>query len=369
MNDDYAAVAMSLYCAHKNKNLYVEGSVTNSALRNLDELIRMWSVLKPDMYSPVSIEAAKIADEVPGRDKPAAIAFSGGVDACFSLAANQTKLYGDASFEIGIGVLMVGFDVQEYETLKYEAACRSATKILEHFGAKLAVISTNFREDFCITRLAYSTGIACVLHTLVNDYSTGLISNANDYLQDLKVNLNDWFVSILNILGTETFPIHGTGGTHNRMERVGFLSQFPVVVNNMRVCWVALDKGTNCGVCSKCVRTRLELIICGKEPDIFNAPMGMEHIELLEFKSSVTFIYMEEIFESFPKEHPYYETVKKVFEREWKKLNSSADALATELQAKEDEANGLKSELSVLMNTKAYKLSAPLRLLKKRRHV
>jgi len=366
MNDDHIAVCLSLYCANKKKDLFVEGTLTGSVLRNLDEFIKIWSIWRPDLYAQIRIEATRITGDTPGREKPTVLAYSGGIDAGFALAVHKSKLFYGSSRDIRLGVLMIGFDIQEYETSTLRLAHEGAKRVLDHFNTSCALLSTNWREDFCPDyKTAYPTGFAGSLHTLVNGYASGMIANSNSSVQDLRMSPHACHLSVHHLLGSHTFFIDTPGSAHTRLERLGVIAEYPVIINNLRVCWEALESGINCGVCHKCVRTRLEMEVYGLNPDIFNSPMKAEHIEQLEFHDYLTLCFLEEIYHALHKKHPLFETIEKVFERERKNLEVTGDGLMSELDQKNGEIRAIKNEIAILKNTKAYRLAAPLRLFKK----
>ncbi len=45
------------------------------------------------------------------------------------------------------------------------------------------------------------------------------------------------------------------GAGYSRTEKVGFVAQHPVATKALKVCWQGKERGRNCGVCEKCVRT------------------------------------------------------------------------------------------------------------------
>lgn len=361
LNDDYIAVALCHYCSNKKLDLFIDGSVTESVLRNLDEHIKIWSVWRPDLYSQVRIEARNAATDSPRRDKPAVMAFSGGLDACFSLAAHQAKWEGDPGRSIMLGILIVGFDIKEKEQSTIRLAYKSAKRILGAFGAGCAMIATNWQTDFCPDwRMGCDVGLACVLHTLADGYSRGIISADDSFLEELRDDPYSCNMTTNHLLGSYTFPVLLTGGTHTRLEKAGFACKYPVFLNNLRVCWQRLESGTNCGVCEKCVRTRLEMMVYGVEPDIFNQPMEERQIEQLDFKSEETFGYFEEIYMNFPKDNRYYNVIQKIY-LEKKDSFNGIKKLTDEIIAKNREIKSIKDELNVLRNLKSYKITKPLR--------
>ena len=98
---------------HKKADLYIDGTVNESVLRNLGEFIQIWSNWGGRTCFRWSAYGRKTLLRIRRTGKkPAVIAFSGGVDASFSLAAHQSKLLGATSREIGLGVLIAGFDLR-----------------------------------------------------------------------------------------------------------------------------------------------------------------------------------------------------------------------------------------------------------------
>lgn len=363
VTDDFAAVALCQYCSAKKTDLFIEGTLSESTLLNLDEFIKIWSTWRPDLFTQIKIEAKKTVQDTPGRDKPAVAAFSGGVDSCFALAAHQSKLAGDSSREIALGVLIVGFDLQKENQDLIHLAYENAKRALDFFGARCAIIETNWRERFCPDWLmGFVAGVACVLQTLSGRYSSGVFSSDLNYLEEFHLGPYGSHMTTNHLLGSYTFPIVSTG-MYTRLERVGFLcSRFPDVVDHLRVCWQSIDKGTNCGVCEKCVRTRLEMMIYNKEPDIFNAPMSAELIESLAL-SYITIVYFEEIYKRFAKDHPLYETIERVYLREKRKLNRE-EGLLSALHEKDGEISLLNNEIQNIRRSKSYRITKPLRFLR-----
>lgn len=65
------------------------------------------------------------------------------------------------------------------------------------------------------------------------------------------------------------------GAQFTRTAKVEFLVDFPAVVNRLKVCWEGSVQHENCGVCEKCIRTRLNFVAVGKNdpgcfPDAFH---------------------------------------------------------------------------------------------------
>jgi hypothetical protein len=53
------------------------------------------------------------------------------------------------------------------------------------------------------------------------------------------------------------------GGEYARTEKAEGISDWAVGLNNLRVCWAGPLTGKNCGVCEKCIRTKLNFLAVG----------------------------------------------------------------------------------------------------------
>ena len=64
-----------------------------------------------------------------------------------------------------------------------------------------------------------------------------------------------------SMLSTESTDFYITGLEKTRLEKVDFISKFPITYDNLNVCYYGEN---NCGHCEKCVRTQFELMALGK---------------------------------------------------------------------------------------------------------
>lgn len=359
--DNFAAVALCQYASGLGADLYVDGDLTESVICNLEEYTRIWANWMPEKFSPVRIEARNTIKDKPHRKKPAVMAFSGGVDACFALAMHNTDFLGANAKDIQMGILIVGFDIKRDHESTKRLAYKNAKHILGEFGADCATVETNWQDRFCRDwEMGYDVGVLSILHSLAGEYSAGVIANANSYFQELQRDPFGCNATTNHLLGSYTFPIVLTGGTHTRLERIEFLGRFPALMDRVRVCWQPLSEGINCGVCEKCVRTRLEMISCGLNPDIFNESMSEKHIEALTIQNRVQFMFFEEVYLNFPKQNPYYASVEKVY-RAAKERN---DPCGARLAEQDIAVRRLQDEIKKIQSTKSYKAAAPLRAVR-----
>jgi len=223
--------------------------------------------------------------------------FSGGVDASFALAAHSTGILGRMSRRVDLGVLVVGWDLRHGDAAALSRARAAAERSLAQYGATLAVVSTNWQQDFCNAWfLSFSSGLMSVLHTFSGQHSAAVHGTDVDYRQELNMPPYGSHMMVNHLLGSPWFPVISTGGTHRRVERVAFLRDHPALLQDLRVCFQPDAHGSNCGHCTKCVRTQLELRVNGLPTDAaFPVPMSADDLRRAKSNSPAAPMYFKDI--------------------------------------------------------------------------
>lgn len=312
---------------------------------------------------------ANIIDDIPNRDLPAVLAFSGGVDAAFSLAAHKSKQLGWLNKEIELGVMIIGYDLKEDDPDAVANAYSAIQSTLnDQFGIPAIAIKTNWQQDFCPNWLmGFNVGVTSILHLFTSDYSVGIFSSDFSYLQELALEPYGSHMVVNHLLGSFTFPILSTGGTHTRLQKIQFLKEFPDLVGQLRVCWQNNSNGRNCGVCEKCDRTRLELIQSGIDIDIFEKPYDEERLRNITLSSKQPLMFYEDIFISAKEGSLVHEVSKVILDREGKKFDPSFD-LDRQFHSKDKEIDHLNAlvmkktnELDTVLESKSWRITKPIR--------
>lgn len=299
VNLDFAAVALAQFAASEGCDLHLEGRVTESQLERLDEYLAIWSVWRPDRFRHVALTAdEEVALPSAGERGGAVMGFSGGVDAGFALAAHSSGILGRPSRPVDLGVLVVGWDLQHGDQEALRLARDAARRGLEEYGARLAVVSTNWKQELCNAWfLSYTTGLTSILHTFSGTHSAAIHATDHDYLSELRMPPYGSHMVINHLLGNPWFPVVSTGGTHRRIERLQFLGDHPVLLERLRVCYQPDAGGTNCGHCEKCVRTQLELRVLGLSQAAFPSPMTVDDLRNATINNPTVLMHFEDILE------------------------------------------------------------------------
>ena len=266
--------------------VHVHGSVSHELLANLTEWQYVWNKWLPERYFLVDIQVDCIRDHDIQIDGAIA-AFSGGVDAQFTAYHHATGIAGYATRDIRAGVFVQGFDIPLNDTEGFAGAAKVAFKVLNDLDIDLLVVKTNIRELWDINWEDYhAAAISSVLCGLKKYAGIGLIGSGDSY----DALISPWGSHPITdpLLSSGDFRIIHDGAGFSRSEKLKALSQWPLGIDNLRVCWVGDKRDSNCGYCEKCVRTRLNLLVAGIEnPKCFKTPIDESLFKSMVLKNEV----------------------------------------------------------------------------------
>jgi hypothetical protein len=260
----------------------VHGQVSPSLLQNLEEFQAAWSAWEPQRYHPVKISADVEQEQPPAESSDKAIvAFSGGVDSCFTVFRHRSDRCGRWQRNLQAGLMIHGLDIPLEEQQPFTKAAEKSKALLASLGVELIPLATNFRQLPLDWENAFGTALASCLMLLEGGYTTGLIASSFPY-QALSFPygsnpITDWMLS------TKAFQIVHDGAAFPRLEKMGEIAHWPEALQSLRVCWQGSQKDHNCGRCEKCVRTILNFRILGVGlPECFEEDITDEQIRNIQ---------------------------------------------------------------------------------------
>lgn len=251
-------LSMVMDAMAEGRDVIVHGSVSRELLSNLVEYQSAWNSWLPETYARVELAADELVEEqnpVPG----AVCAFSGGVDASFSVWRNSQNKNSHRSQHINLCSMVHGFDIALGDQASFGNAFSRAADALKALGIPIAPIATNYRE-ISTTSWAYSHGAAVVgaLSNFKGLAGTCLVGSTRPY-DSLVVPCGSSPV-IDHLLSSIDFKVIHDGASHSRTQKVAEIIEWKDGCDNLRVCWVGDRQGGNCGTCEKCLRTKLNFL-------------------------------------------------------------------------------------------------------------
>lgn len=293
---DAYLLAMVMEAMKENKTIEVKGSVSKQLLENLVELQAVWNKWKPNIYSCIDIIVDKVnqsTEKVAG----AICAFSGGVDATFSVWRHSQSKNSYRSQAINICSIVHGFDIPLSDADAFENAKNRAQATLNDISINLIPIKTNYRQ---IAKAnwedAFSTALVATLSNFKTVAGTCIVGSSEPY-DSLII---PWGSSPItdHLLSSGEFFVMHDGASHSRTEKVKEISDWKVGVENLRVCWQGDLKDRNCGVCEKCVRTKLNFLAVERSiPSCFPSTDILHDLDKVKLSNDAVRAEWQQIYE------------------------------------------------------------------------
>ncbi len=342
---DAYLLAMVMEAMKENRKIEVKGSVSKQLLSNLVELQAAWNKWKPNIYNCIDIGVDK---ENYSTDKAqgAICAFSGGVDATFSVWMHSQSKNSHRSQSINLCSIVHGFDIPLSDTDAFENAKNRAQDTLSDVGINLIPIKTNYRQ---IAKAnwedVFSTALVATLSNFKNVAGTCIVGSSEPY-DSLVI---PWGSSPItdHLLSSGEFVVMHDGASHSRTEKVKEISEWKMGVGNLRVCWQGDLKDRNCGVCEKCVRTKLNFLAVGSLiPSCFPTTDILDDLDKVKLRNDAIRAEWRQIYEYAERKKekgPWLKKVKKVID---KRVYSVIDIVLPRGSSRREMAKNLTKKLS-----------------------
>ena len=276
---DFAIVAAIFAAMREGRPVHIEGPVTETLLRNLEEFQEAWALWRRG-FRPVQIIADQVVSSQESASRRGVFAVSGGVDATFALLRHHGGHAGLRTIRPVCAMLVHGFDIPLRARDAFDHAHRSISDVTSILGIPLATVRTNWREVLCREwTMEYHLALAAALFQFRGLANVGVSGACEDYGHLVL----PWGSNPVTnpLLAGGGFDFHTEGGGFTRTDRVHLICNYPEVAAKLRICWEGPMTGGNCGHCEKCIRTKLNFMANGLEPLCFDArPTQLEILRL-----------------------------------------------------------------------------------------
>lgn len=230
---------MLLSYMKKGEDVTLNYHISEKLRGNIDEIQDKYCAMYPDLKK-VKVTTLK---------NYTACFFTGGVDSFYTVLKNMDK--------IDRLVYVQGFDIR----LDNEEQLRMVTNRLQEATAGLGVHFRPVRStmrDVIVDGPNWLTQFGAALASV----ALSLPGCKKMYIPSSGIGQWGSSPDIDPLWSTETTEIVHYGAYTSRLDKVRFISDFPVVLKHLRVCWESTT-AYNCGYCEKCLRTLVQLYICG----------------------------------------------------------------------------------------------------------
>jgi len=286
---DAAVMAVIFHAMEQGQPLAVRGALSRQFLRNITELQQAWSLWVPQRYRSIEIRADRIVDPAPRPMQRSLAAFSGGIDSSFTLARHRLDWTPAATCPVAGVMIVHGFDIPLSIPDGFGRLLARTKPLLDEFSVERHVVRTNLR-DFELQGWedSHAAALAACLNQFTHRYDSAFIGSTDPY-DNLVI---PWGSSPItdHLLSTPMMPLVHDGAGYARTAKVAAFRQLPAVAKTLLVCWAGGTPGRNCGVCEKCIRTRLNFLAADvSDQDTFDAPFDLGLIKTVPIATEVQF--------------------------------------------------------------------------------
>jgi len=159
------------------------------------------------------------------------------------------------------------------------------------------------------------------------------------------------------LLSGRGFSIVHDGAGFSRTEKVKSLARNASARRSIKVCWEGAHQGRNCGVCEKCIRTKLNFLAVGVTfPECFDEGLSEENILGLKVQNDTQLNELKTILHYVEKNrcsNTHFEILGKHFNK-LKQIRQQHD----ELTQQRDELTQQRDEL---LNSTIWRATKPIR--------
>lgn len=255
-------VALLPLAATLSEPLRVGSPIDARLATGASELLRIWKAWYPELATP-RIEAPLRTDRPASSGARSAAFFSGGVDSSFTATRPRKHPVPGKGGDVDDLITIGGFDVSLGRSAALDRIRRKSETTAEELGKGFLEVRTNLRDTVWSEAdwgsVAHGCALGAVGLALERRYRSIYVAATGGYRD-----LHPWGSHPLTdrLMSTASTHFIHDGAAHTRVEKIRHLLEFPVVLDNLRVCFQS-GTGENCGRCLKCVRTMLALELLG----------------------------------------------------------------------------------------------------------
>jgi len=240
---------------------------------NAESLLAVWRHWYPDLAKAIQIHADALPPELP---KPGVVSsFTAGVDSFFTVLRHpECKHY----------IHVLGLDMPIWKKEAHARLTARLESIAAQMGARFYRLATNLRETRWgkLPWETFASGAALAgSHLQMESICGAGLIPSSELSPDIPWGSHPLTDSLFS---TSSMRILHDGLSHNRLEKTEFVARFPLVLENLHVCFIGQDThgqdDRNCSRCEKCLRNMLALDAIGKLGECKTFDLSLYRVEL-----------------------------------------------------------------------------------------
>jgi hypothetical protein len=285
--DAFLAACFPLAAVNGEARVRIEGRPCPMLVEGLRTVHAWW-----ESWGGMPGDAPAIETLTQGRSQSstgarrAACCLSGGVDGLHMLMRNRRIYRKDDPAYIRDALLIHGFDIgkraRDAERQRFRMATERLQPLAAETGVRLIPCRTNLRHlptkpDFWTHRQNVAA-LAAVGHAATVGPRFLFIAGAYHLSNPVPMGSHP---AVDGLFSSQRLTLIHEGARFSRVDKVRELATWPAALETLRVCPANVGNQANCGVCEKCLGTRLELLAAGIEETAAFGP-SLTPVELWE---------------------------------------------------------------------------------------
>jgi hypothetical protein len=237
-------------------------------LRTVHAWWESWGGMPP--AAPVIESFTANRGATPTGPRRAMCCLSGGVDGLHMLMRNRQAYRPGEPAYIREALFIHGFDIgkraRDPENERFQMALRRLQPLAAEAGVRIIPCRTNLRHlptkpDFWTHRHNVAA-LASVGHAAAKGSRFLFIAGAYHLANPVPMGSHP---AVDGLFSSQHVAVIHEGARFSRVDKVRDLASWPTALSTLRVCAANVGDKANCGVCEKCLGSRLELLASGIE--------------------------------------------------------------------------------------------------------
>ncbi|HEX2841518.1 hypothetical protein [Hyphomicrobium sp.] len=288
---DFSLWLMLPLAMRQGANLEIDAPVDPIALENARGLARVWAMWVPELYRPIEIHApvAKVSNSSDQRGS--VLLFSGGVDSTYALISEKERA------NLTHGLTVQGLDYKSDDSRQFQDLLHKTRALLDENGIHHISVKTNAGRHVRQLGMTHAFVLASCLFLCSGRFSRGVLAADLTLAQDMMV--FPWgtnHVTNAYFAGSE-FRMDTVSQGVSRIRKLECILGDKTALHAISFCGIKRFRPHNCGICPKCLRTKIMLLaLTGECPDIFSdRTISASQVRKLDVASRAAYKHYAEI--------------------------------------------------------------------------
>lgn len=269
----FAAWALLPIAMAKHRDIRIFGGGGEDVVcRNFETLSRMWSTWLPENFRWAKVSFEQPLSGTKADSDEDLMLFSGGVDSTYNLLLRH---------EAGLRQTLLtlhGMDYRTEDVERFEKLVEMTDPLVRMTSSNRIFCRTNaydiYRKYGINAGISHGFVLASSLFLHGSQFRQGEIAADTARYQEFLI--YPWGTNSISneLFKSSSFKMNTANLDLTRSQKLKLISKYPTALNSLSFCKDYSFRPNNCGVCTKCIRTKLMfLAACGEIPDIFADPL------------------------------------------------------------------------------------------------